>query len=179
MKRNNLLHYVLELIVILGYLVMGISILTYIIQSVPMEHVFIGFVLLATGVIAFTEYFTWKYIVRKKTIQTAVAALLVAALGIVFIAVEMDPKLFCIILGAFGIGYSITQIATSALLLTRQPLLNGIKIIISITLIVVSIVLIIRTVSFLFASMTFVCVFLLVDAVALLIEFMVHRYQGI
>ena len=179
MKRNNLLHYVLELIVILGYLVMGISVLTYIIQSVPMEHVFIGFIVLASNVIAFTEYFTWKFAVRIKTIQIAIAALAMIALGIVFIVVEMDPALFCIIFGICSIAFAVTQIITSAILLSRQPLLNGIKVIISITEIVFSIFLIIRTVNILYSYMTFICISLLVEAIVLLIEFMVHRYQGI
>lgn len=179
MKRNNILRYVLELIVILGYLVMGISVLTYIIQSVPMDHVFIGFIVLASSVIAFTEYFTWKFAVRVKTIQIAVAALAMIALGIVFIVVEMDPALFCIIFGICSIAFAVTQIITSAILLSRQPLLNGIKIILAITAIVFSIFLIIRTVNILYSYMTFICILLLVDAFVLLIEFMVHRYQGI
>lgn len=179
MKRNNILRYVLELIVILGYLVMGISVLTYIIQSVPMDHVFIGFIVLASSVIAFTEYFTWKFAVRVKTIQIAIAALAMIALGIVFIVVEMDPALFCIIFGICSIAFAVTQIITSAILLSRQPLLNGIKIILSITAIVFSIFLIIRTVNVLYSYMTFICISLLVDAIVLLIEFMVHRYQGI
>ena len=179
MKRNNILRYVLELIVILGYLVMGISVLTYIIQSVPMDHVFIDFIVLASSVIAFTEYFTWKFAVRVKTIQIAVAALAMVALGIVFIVVEMDPALFCIIFGICSIVFAVTQIITSAILLSRQPLLNGIKIILAITAIVFSIFLIIRTVNILYSYMTFICILLLVDAIVLLIEFMVHRYQGI
>ena len=136
MKRNNILRYVLELIVILGYLVMGISVFTYIIQSVPMDHVFIGFIVLASSVIAFTEYFTWKFAVRVKTIQIAIAALAMIALGIIFIVVEMDPALFCIIFGICSIAFAVTQIITSAILLSRQPLLNGIKIILAITAIV-------------------------------------------
>ena len=179
MKRNNILRYVLELIVILGYLVMGISVLTYIIQSVPMDHVFIGFIVLASSVIAFTEYFTWKFVVRVKTIQIAIAALAMIALGIVFIVVEMDPALFCVIFGICSIAFAVTQIITSAILLSRQPLLNGIKIILAITAIVFSIFLIIRTVNILYSYMTFICISLLVDAIVLLIEFMVHRYQGI
>ena len=157
MKRNNILRYVLELIVILGYLVMGISVFTYIIQSVPMDHVFIGFIVLASSVIAFTEYFTWKFAVRVKTIQIAIAALAMIALGIVFIVVEMDPALFCIIFCICSIAFAVTQIITSAILLSRQPLLNGIKIILAITAIVFSIFLIIRTVNILYSYMTFIC----------------------
>ena len=179
MKRNNILRYTLELIVILGYLVMGISVFTYIIQSVPMDHVFIGFIVLASSVLAFTEYFTWKFVVRVKTIQIAIAALAMIALGIIFIVVEMDPALFCIIFGICSIAFAVTQIITSAILLSRQPLLNGIKIILAITAIVFSIFLIIRTVNVLYSYMTFICISLLVEAIVLLIEFMVHRYQGI
>ena len=179
MKRNNILRYVLELIVILGYLVMGISVFTYIIQSVPMDHVFIGFIVLASSVIAFTEYFTWKFVVRVKTIQIAIAALAMIALGIVFIVVEMDPAVFCIVFGICSIAFGVTQIITSAILLSRQPLLNGIKIILAMTAIVFSIFLIIRTVNILYSYMTFICISLLVEAIVLLIEFMVHRYQGI
>ena len=144
-----------------------------------MDHVFIGFIVLASSVIAFTEYFTWKFAVRIKTIQIAIAALAMIALGIVFIVVEMDPALFCIIFGICSIAFAVTQIITSAILLSRQPLLNGIKIILAITAIVFSIFLIIRTVNILYSYMTFICISLLVDAIVLLIEFMVHRYQGI
>ena len=179
MRRNNILRYTLELIVILGYLVMGVSVFTYIVQKVPMDNVFIGFIVLATSVIAFTEYFTWKFVVRIKTIQIAIAALAMLALGIVFIVVEMEPAVFCIVFGICSIAYAVTQIITSAILLSRQPLLNGIKIVISITEIVFSIFLIIRTEIFLYSFMTFICISLLVEAVVLLIEFMVHRYQGI
>ena len=179
MKRNNILHYTLELIVILGYLVLGVTVLTYLIQNVPMDHVFIGFIVLADGVISFTDFVTWKYTTRIKSIQSAVAALASIVLGAVFIFVEMDISLLCILFGAFSIAFSIVRIATAVLNLTRQPLLNGIKIIISITEIIFSVFLIIRTVDSLYAHMTFLGIALSVEAFILLVEFMVHRYQRI
>ena len=179
MKRNNILHYTLELIVILGYLVLGVTVLTYLIQNVPMDHVFIGFIVLADGVISFTDFVTWKYTTRIKSVQSAVAAVASIALGAVFIFIKMDISLLCILFGAFSIAFSIVRIATAVLNLTRQPLLNGIKIIISITEIVFSVLLIIRTVDSLYAHMTFLGIALLVEAFILLVEFMVHRYQRI
>ena len=179
MKRNNILHYTLELIVILGYLVLGVTVLTYVMQSVPMDHVFIGFILLADGVISFTDYITWKYSVRVKSVQSAVSALASIALGAVFIFVEMDATLFCILFGSFSIAFSIVRIITAILNLTRQPLLNGIKIILSITEIVFSVLLIIRTVNSLYAHMTFLGIAFAIEAFILLVEFMVHRYQRI
>ena len=179
MKRNNIVHYTLELIVILGYLVLGVTLLTYIIQKVPMDRVFIGFILIADGVIALTNYFTWRYSIRIKNIQCIVASLLTAALGVVLVLVDMEASLLCIILGSSCIGFSIRRIPTSVMNLTRQPLLNSIKIILSITEIVFSILLIIRTVNSLTAHMTFVGIAFAVEAFTLLVEFIVHRYQGI
>ena len=179
MKRNNILHYTLELIVILGFLVLGITVMTYIFQGVPMDHVFIGSIVFADGVISFTDYFTWKLSTRIKSVQTAVAAIAMVALGAIFIFIDMDPTLFCVLFGAFSIAFSIVRIITAALNLTRQPLLNGIKIIISITEIVFSILLIIRTMNSLHAHMVFLGIALLVEAFILLVEFMVHRYQRI
>ena len=179
MKRNNILHYTLELIVILGFLVLGVTVLTYLIQKVPMDNVFIGFIVLADGVISFTDFVTWKYTTRIKSIQSAVAAVAMVALGLIFVFVGMDPTLFCVLFGAFSIAFSIVRIVTAVLNLTRQPLLNGIKIIISITEIVFSILLIIRTMNSLYAHMHFLGIALIVEAFILLVEFMVHRYQGI
>ena len=90
MKRNNILRYTLELIVILGFLVLGVTVLTYLIQKVPMDNVFIGFIVLADGVISFADFVTWKYTTRMKSIQSAVSALASIALGAVFIFVKMD-----------------------------------------------------------------------------------------
>lgn len=179
MKRNNILHYTLELIVILGFLVLGVTVLTYLIHNVPMDNVFIGFIVLADGVISFTDFVTWKYTTRMKSIQSAVSSLASIALGAVFIFVKMDFALLCILFGAFSIAFSIARIATAVLNLTRQPLLNTIKIIISITEIVFSVFLIIRTVDSLHAHMVFLGIALSVEAFILLVEFMVHRYQRI
>ena len=144
-----------------------------------MDNVFIGSILLADGVIGLTDFFTWKYSVRIKSIQSAVASVLTTALGFVFIFVKMTPALFCILFGAFSIAFAIARIMTAISNLTRQPLLHSIRIILSITEIVFSILLIIRTTYSLYSHMVFLCVALLVEAFILLIEFMVHRYQGI
>lgn len=179
MKRKNYLRYTLELIVVFGYLVIGVTILTYTLNNIPMDHVFIGSILLAMGVIEFTDYFTWKYQTRIKSIQSAIAALAAIALGAVFIFVSMDIKLLCVLFGAFGIGFALTRIATAVLNLSHQPLLNGVKIILSIVEIVFSILLIIRTTYSLYSHMIFIGVSFAVLTFTLLIEFIVHRYQRI
>ena len=180
MKRNNLFRYILELIVVLGYLVIGVTVLTYIFQNVPMlDHVFIGFIVLSLGVFGFTDFFTLKYAAKIKSIQSLVRSILMIALGILFIVVDFDNNLLCILYGLFSIGFALISISTAVLNMSRQPLLNGIRLIISITEIVFSILLIIRTVNSLYAHMAFIGIASVVMAVTLLIEFMVHRYQRI
>ena len=179
MKRANYLRYTLELIVILGYLVTSVTILTYSFLAIPMDHIFIGSILLALGVIEFTDFFTWRYQTRIKSIQSLVMAVAIVAMGAIFIFVEMDIKLLCILFGALSIGSALAKIATGALNLTRQPLLNTIKIIIAIIEIVFSILLIIRTTNSLHAHMTFIGISLAVLTFTLLVEFIVHRYQRI
>ena len=178
MKRNNILNYSLELIVILGFLVIGVTVLTYIFQNVPMDRVFIGFIIFSIGVIEFADFFTRKYATRIKSIQSLVAAIVTIGLGITFMAFDFKIELVCILYGSFGIGFAIAKIVTAALNLTRQPLLNGIKIILSIIGIVFSILLIIRTTYSLHTHMVFLGIACSIEAFVLLIEFMVHRYQG-
>lgn len=179
MKRNNVLRYILELIVILGNLVIGVAILTYIFQGVPMDRVFLGSLLLTIGVIGFTEFFTWRYVTRVRSIQSLVASIAKVGLGASFIIFNFDNNLICILIGACSIAFALIRIVTATLNITRQPLLNGVRTVISITEIVFAIILIIRTQDYLRAYMTFVGIALAIEAFVLLIEFMVHRYQRI
>ena len=177
MKKVNALHILLEVIVILGNLVIGITALTFMIQKASIDRVFVGSIVLAIGVIEFTDFFTWKYATKIRSIQSAVAAVLSIALGLVFIFVVMNSKIMCILWGAFSIAFSGAKIATAMLNMAHQPLLNAIKTILLIVEIVFSIVLIISTLNSLYAHVTFVGIALIIEAVILLIEFMVHRYQ--
>lgn len=179
MIRNNYLRYTLELIVILGYLIIGVTVFTYTVHRVPMDNVFIGSIVFAIGVIEFTDFFTWKYLTRIRSIQSAFSALVCIALGAVFIFIKMDMELLCILLGANGINSSLARTITASLNLNRQPLLNVIKIILSLIEIVFSILLIIRTLNSLYAHMVFIGVALFLQTFTLVIEFIVHRYQRI
>lgn len=178
MKRNNLLHIILEMLVILGFLVIGISILTYLFQGVPMDRLFLGAMILSIGIISFTDFFTWRYATKTKGIQSEVVSFLTIALGAVLLIFPLESKLICILMGAFFILSAVTTIVTAALNLTSQPLLNGIKIVVSIVQIVFSIFLIVRTLDYLSTYMMFLGISLVALAFVLLIEFMIRRYQS-
>ena len=178
MKRVNVLNIILELVVILGYIVIGMTCLTYIFQRANADRYFIGSIVGAIGVMQFASFFTLKYAVKLKNIQSAVAALVMVALGIVFIVVNLDEALACILLGSFNIGLNLVSISASSINMSRQPLLCSARIIIDIISIVFSIFLIVKKAPFFYTYMTFVGIALLVEALALLIEFIIHRYQN-
>ena len=104
-------HHVLGITGILGDIVIGMTILTSLFQEMPIDRIFIGVVLIAIGVIDFSGYFTLKIAAKFKSIQIIVSSLVMLALGIVFIAVNMTPQLFCILWGSFAITFAITKIA--------------------------------------------------------------------
>ena len=178
MKRVNVLNIILELIVILGYIVIGMTCLTYIFQRATVDRFFIGAIVGAIGVIQFANFFTQKYLVKLKSIQSAVAALIMVALGIVFIVINMEPALVCILLGSFNIGLNIISIFTGSLNMSHQPLFNSARIIIDIISIVFSIFLVVQKEAYFYTYLSFVGIALLVEAVVLFIEFIIHRYQN-
>ena len=177
MKRFSALTLLLEILVILGNLIVGITVLTYMSQYSPIDRVFIGSIVLSVGVFGFTEFFSLRYAYKMRSIQSLVASILGIALGIVFIALDLDIKLVCILWGSFNIAFSVINIITAGINMSHQPLLNGVRAIIAITEIVFSILLIIRTVDSLYVHMMVVGIALVVEAVTLFIEFLIHRYQ--
>lgn len=178
MKKTNWLNIVLELIVIFGHLIVGVTVVTFVLQKETISRPFIGLVLMAMGMIDLTEFFTLKIESRLKSIQNVVVALLTIALGTVLLFVKIDYKTMCIILGSCCICFGVTRITTAILNLLRQPLINGIRLILNVTMIVVCIFLIVKTLDFIVGFTGFMGVLLLVEAAFLLIEFIIHRYQS-
>lgn len=178
MKRNAL-HILLELIVDIGFLVLGVTILTFLGQGIPFPFSTIGPLVLAVGVLEVADFFTWKFATRRRSIQSLAAAILSVALGIFFIiGHNIDTKVLCIIWGIASVVFSVAKIATGVMNLSYQPLINGVKIILSITEVVFSILLIIQQQHAIQHHMLFLGIALLVEAVTLFVEFVIHRYQS-
>lgn len=177
MKRANILHLLLEILVIVGNLILGVTVLTYMMQGIPLTRFFIGVIVFAIGLFELTDFFTLKYAIKMRSIQSMIAAVIEIALGIVFMAVRMDSKLVCILWGSISIATSIIIIVTAGLNVSSQTLINVVKIIIEIIEIVFCILLIVRTLDSLGEHMIFTGIALIVEAVTLLIEFFMNRYQ--
>ena len=182
MRRRSFLRYALELIVILGYLVLGVTIFTLIMQKDPpfaFDKIFIGSLVSAVGVLEFTDFITWKYSIKIKNIQYFVGSMIAVALGIVFMTMKINAKTICYLWGAFSIFFSLIKISTGSISLFYQPLISSVRIVLAITRIVFSILLLARTLDALSPFILCIGISLVVEAVILFVEFMIHRYQRI
>lgn len=180
MTKRYTLHIILELIVMVGFLILGITILTFIFQSQPFDRIVIGSLILAIGVLGVADFFTWKYATKRRSIQSLVASILYIVLGaVIMIARNLNPKIWCLIWGIGAIAFSVAKIATGAVNISYQPLINGVRIILAIIQIVFGVLLIVKTVDAVQPCMLFLGISLCVIAFALFIEFVIHRYQNI
>ena len=179
MKRRNFLRLALEIIVIAGYLVLGVTIFSFYFNSprVPFDKIFIGSLVLAVGVLELTDFITWKYAMKMRSLQSFIASIVAIALGFIFMFVKMEAKLLCTLWGIFSIVFSLVKISTGSINLAYQPLISSVRIILSITRIVFSVLLLVRNLNFINSFIIFLGVAFVIEAVTLFVEFMIHRYQ--
>ena len=178
MRKINFFNIILELIVILGSIVIGVTILTYIFQHEYYNKILIALIVLAVGLIGLTEFFTLKFAIRFRSIQNAVGSILLVALGLVFLLVKLEMKQICLIWGISNIVLAVIHITTCVLNILRKPLINGVRTILNVLLIVFSIILMIKNIDFLNSFLIFLGISLLVEAAILMVEFIIERYQN-
>lgn len=181
MKRRNYFRLTLELIVIIGYLVLGVTIFSFYYNSprVPFDQIFVGSLVLAMGVLELTEFITWKYAMKMRSMASFVASIVAIGLGFVFMFVKMKATVLCTLWGIFSIVFSLVKISTGSINLVYQPLISSVRIIVSITRIVFSILLLVRNPGFTNSFILFLGIVFAIEALTLFIEFMIHRYQRI
>ena len=178
MKRVNVWHIILEVIVILGNIVVGMTLLTYVFQHASIIKMFVGSMMISIAGIQICDYFTMKFAIRRLSVQRLIFALVYAALGIVLIVLKIDIDLVCIIFGASNIANALVNLISSSTNLSRQPLLNSANIVIHICTIVFSIFIIVNMTGFLVGYVTFLGIVTLIVAFLQVIEFIIHRYQN-
>jgi len=178
MKRVNVFNIILNLIVILGSIVIGVTVLTYIYQHEYYNKILIGLIIMAIGLMGLTEFFTLRFALRMRSIQNAVISALSVGLGLIFILVKLEMKQICLIWAISNFVIASVHITTSVINILRKPLINGARIILNVLLIVFSIILIVRTIDYLNNFLIFIGISLLVEAAILLIEFIIGRYQN-
>ena len=178
MRKVSLLRILLELIVIAGYLVIGVTLVTFLMQHESISQFFIGLFFIAIGVIQITEFFTLRIATKLKSAPNVVVAVLLIALGFILVFLNFEPEALCLILAIACLSFGIVRIITAVLNLLRQPLLNAVRIILNIIMIVMCIFLIAKRNDVLIPFTLFLGIALLVEAGVLLIEFFIRRYQN-
>lgn len=178
MKRINVFNIILQLIVILGSIVIGITVLTYIYQHEYYNKILIGLIIMSVGLMGLTEFFTLRFAIRMRSIQYAVISALEVILGLLFILLKIEMKQICIIWSIANFVIALTHIITSVINILRKPLINGVRIILNALLVIFSIILLIETIDYLNTFLIFLGIALLVEASILLIEFFISRYQN-
>ena len=178
MKRINVFNIILQLIVILGSIVIGITVLTYIYQHEYYNKILIGLIIMSIGLMGLTEFFALRFAIRMRSIQYAVISALEVVLGLLFILLKIEMKQICIIWSIANFVIALTHIITSVINILRKPLINGVRIILNALLVIFSIILLIETIDYLNTFLIFLGIALLVEASILLIEFFISRYQN-
>ena len=178
MKRVNVWHIILEIIVILGNIVVGMTLLTYIFQHASIIKMFIGSIMIGIAFVQICDYFTLKFAIRRLSLQRLIMAVVYAGIGITLIVLDIEIDIVCIIFGASNIAMSLVNLISSSTHLSRQPLFNIANIIIQILTIVFSVFLIVRMEDFLNMYVTYLGIVLLVKASMFIFEFIIRRYQS-
>lgn len=181
MRRTGKLRIFLEIITIFSYIVIGITILTFLnykdTDVIDVNKSYIGSIILAISVTEIVEFLSLKDIVKIKNIPNIIAAVLGIALSIVIFNLKKDITVVCIVWGICSIVLQIIKIANAGINLLRQPFLNGFLIVLRIIEIIYSAFLIAKTIDSLNWHLMYLGVALLVQAFLLIVEFMIHRYQ--
>lgn len=179
MKKSNTLHMILELVTILSFIFIGVTVLTFLAYPDVDIHnkSFIGSIVLAIGTTEMVQFLSLNYLGRRKNILNAVAAGSAMILGIVFMALRVELNTICLIWAIAAMAFQVIKIVDSGINIMRKPLISTVTVIICITELIYCIFLIVNRSTFLIPFFTFLGISLLVKAFFLIVEFFIHRYQ--
>ena len=177
MRKTETLRIILELVTILSNIVIGVTVLTFIIQRIEADKSYIGSIILAIGATEMVDFLSMRDLVKRRNILNAVVAGISMAFGLTLLFLKIDINMTCILWGSVNIGLQVVKIINAAFNMLRQPLLNSGKIILSILISIFSIFLIVKTTGSLQPYLILVGIALLVEATMLMAEFIIHRYQ--
>lgn len=177
MKRSNTLRVILELVTILSHIVIGVTIITFLMQEVQPDKSYIGSIILALGVTEIVEYISLKDLAKRRNVLNAVIAGLTTVFGIVVLSLRVDLSIICLIWAIVSICLSVGKIANAGINLLHQPFLLSFIIILAILNIIFSAFLIAGRDPYLPVYLAVFGISILVKAFLLIVEFVIHRYQ--
>ena len=179
LRKQNRLHIALELVTIFSFIVIGVTMLTFMYYDVELSKSYIGSLVLAIGVTELVSFLSMKDLVKLRNIPNGITAILQMALGIVLMVIDADLPTACIIWCTCNIVFLVAKVIDAGFNLIHQPFLNIIVIILCIIETIFAIFLLANStdIQALNHHIVFIGVALLIKAVILVIEFLIHRYQ--
>ena len=179
LRKQNRLHIALELVTIFSFIVIGITILTFMYYDVEMSKSYLGSLVLAIGVTELVSFLSMKDLVKLRNIPNGITAVLQMILGVILMVINVELSTACVIWGICNIVFLVTKVVDAGFNLIHQPFLNIILVILCIIETICSIFLIANSadIQALNHHIVFVGVSLLIRSFILVIEFVIHRYQ--
>ena len=179
LRKQNRLHIALELVTIFSFIVIGITILTFMYYDVEMSKSYLGSLVLAIGVTELVSFLSMKDLVKLRNIPNGITAVLQMILGVILMVINVELPTACIIWGICNIVFLVAKVVDAGFNLIHQPFLNIILVILCIIETIFSIFLIANSedIQALNHHIVFVGVSLLIRSFILVIEFVIHRYQ--
>ena len=181
LRRTGRLYIALELVTIFSFIVIGVTLLTFMYYDTEISKSYVGSIVLAIGVTELVSFLAMKDLVKRRNIPNAVTAIAQMIFGVLLLSLNIDLKVTCIVWGICNIVFLVAKVIDAGFNLIHQPLLNVIVIILCITETVFSVFLIAKPtdIQALNHIIVFIGISVLIRAVLLSVEFVIHRYQKI
>lgn len=181
LRKQNRLHIALELVTIFSFIVIGITMLTFMSYELEISKSYVGSLVLAIGVTELVDFLSMRDLVKLRNIPNCVTSVLTMILGVLLLLLDIDLPTTCIVWCICNLVFLVAKVVDAGLNILHQPFLNIIVIILCIIEAIFTIFLLANSanVKVLTNFINYIGIALCIKAVILIIEFVIHRYQKI
>ena len=179
LRKQNRLHIALELVTIFSFIVIGITMLTFMSYELEISKSYVGSLVLAIGVTELVDFLSMRDLVKLRNIPNCVTSVLTMILGVLLLLLDIDLPTTCIVWCICNLVFLVAKVVDAGLNILHQPFLNIIVIILCIIEAIFTIFLLANSanVKVLTNFINYIGIALCIKAVILIIEFVIHRYQ--
>lgn len=179
LRKQNRLHIALELVTIFSFIVIGVTMLTFMSYELEISKSYVGSLVLAIGVTELVDFLSMRDLVKLRNIPNCVTSVLTMILGVLLLLLDIDLPTTCIVWCICNLVFLVAKVVDAGLNILHQPFLNIIVIILCIIETIFTIFLLANSanVKVLTNFINYIGIALCIKAVILIIEFVIHRYQ--
>ena len=179
LRKQNRLHIALELVTIFSFIVIGVTMLTFMSYELEISKSYVGSLVLAIGVTELVDFLSMRDLVKLRNIPNCVTSVLTMILGVLLLLLDIDLPTTCIVWCICNLVFLMAKVVDAGLNILHQPFLNIIVIILCIIEAIFTIFLLANSanVKVLTNFINYIGIALCIKAVILIIEFVIHRYQ--